>query len=552
MPETGDWPEPQMVHTGCCEGSRWRLRLPGPSSDRGQVRLAGLALNPSAPDDVLVALVRAGGRLPRLVLAEHFRYHTWLCEERPEVAAALVTVTTETGDPHLLERLKLVAAFPPDAIAALAVSPDYRVRAAVPWITGCPPETMAALAADPHPEVRRNTVWVDQLSPEIQIVLARDPDRAVRDAVSQRDALPAEARDILARDEDVEIRANVLDATDGGLTGEVAEEMARHPDPDVRVWAAGTEPLSLETRWVLAGDPVPAVRQAVGLSGYTPGPVLATLADDADQEVRRRVALHGATPPESLQALAMDPDEEVARTAVTAISGKRHRPLPAFERLAASAGRLSVKQLRDLLGATVKSGCEPGPRPWPVEEAPDLRQALMARCAVSPDARLRAMAAADWWLPAETAAQLVSDRDPMVRRWLARHCRDKEILIRLAEAPDEGVGEALADNGYTPADVLEGLPAKPLRLARHRNASGSLLARLLVDADHATRIAIAENRNTPPTTLAGLALGDTERDVIHAACANAALPVETMWELVQAVRPPEPADGIHGGIIRQG
>lgn len=528
MSETGDWPQPQVVITGCCEASRWRLRLPGPGNDRAQVRLDGLAVNPSAPDDVLIALARVGGRLPRMVLGERFRHDSWLFEERPDVAAALVRSATQTADPHLLDRLVLDAEFAPDVIEALAASPDYRVRATVPWIAACPAQTMAALAADPHPEVRRNTAWVNTLSPEFQVALARDPDPKVRDAIGQRGERCAEVINILAQDEEAAIRAHVVEE----IGGRLAEELAVDPDPDVRVVTAGVGQLSVETMLSLAGDPAVAVRRALSWTERTPGSVLTILARDADPEVRRRVALHPSTPPECLQALAMDPVETVARTAAYQISGKAHRPLPTFERLAASAERLSVNQLRELVGASVKLGCEPGPAPWPVEEADDIRQRLLARCAVSRYARLRAMAAADWWLAAEAAARLADDRDPMVRRRLARHCRHQEILGRLAGAPDRGVGDALSANSCTPADVLERLSAKPFRLARHWNASGRLLARLLVGADHATRIAIAENPNTAPETLTELALGDGERDVIRAACAHPALPVEIMWRLL--------------------
>ncbi|BCJ74972.1 hypothetical protein CS0771_45160 [Catellatospora sp. IY07-71] len=52
----GDWVEPQVIDTGCCEDSRRRIRLTGPDHDRSQVRLAGLLKNPAAPAEVLVAI----------------------------------------------------------------------------------------------------------------------------------------------------------------------------------------------------------------------------------------------------------------------------------------------------------------------------------------------------------------------------------------------------------------------------------------------------------------------------------------------------------------
>lgn len=530
MSETRDWVQPQVVTTGCCEASRWHLRLTGRDNDRSASRLAGIANNPAAPAGLLLAVARAGGRLPRLVLAERLSRESLLSDESPDLVATLVGAAVDAGDPHLLERLVGNGDFPPDAIAALALSPDHRVRAEVPWMTACPEQTLAALADDPHPEVRRSIAWLGGLSPELQTKLARDPDPAVRDAIGQRQGLSAEIVKILAQDEVATIRALVVEQADDSL----AEELAADPDPEAREAAAGFERLSVEMMSALANDPVAAVRQELAWSGHLPGPVLAVLANDPDPEVRRRVALNAATPAAILAELLADPEDTVASAAVAKIAGHTHRPLPTLERLAASAERLSVEQLRDLVGGEFRSGCEPGPRPWPVEEAEDARHVLLAQCAVSRTARLRAVAAADRRLPAKVAAVLAGDRDPMVRRWLAAHCRHPEILSRLADAPAKGIGDALAANFHTPADVLERLPVKPHRLARSRNASGSLLAHLLDGADHVTRLAVAEHWNTPPETLAELARSDAERDVIRAACEHPALPVAVMWELVEA------------------
>jgi hypothetical protein len=527
MSETVDWAQPDVIWTGCCEGSSWRLELPGPGNTRAQNRLAGLAVNPAAPTDILLALVRDGGRLPRLVLAERLYGNSVLAEEIPEVVAALVAVTVETGDPHLLQRLVIEGDFPLDAVAALTASSDYRLRSEVPWMKACPPETVAALADDPHPEVRRTVAFLVELSPELQAKLARDPDPAVRDGIGQRE-LSAEIVEILAHDGVPAIRAYAVQQAGDWL----GEELAASPDHEARAAAARAGRLSSAAMLALADDPVIAVRRALTWSERVSGPVLAVLAHDADSEVRRAVALNSATPTESLTALTCDVDETVARTAVQRFTTDASRPLPSLERLEAVADRLSVEQLWELIGK-FKSGCEPGPRPWPVEEAEKALQTLLTQCASSRSARVRAAAAANWRLSEETAALLAYDRDPMIRRWLARHCSYPEILRRLAEAPVKGVGEALAANWRTPPDVLDRLPAKPHRLARNWSASGELLARLLDGANHVTRLAIAEHRNTRPDTLAELARGNFERDVLRAACAHPALPVTVMWELLQ-------------------
>ncbi|MBW8803875.1 MAG: hypothetical protein JF587_08445 [Catenulisporales bacterium] len=88
MVETGNWVEPEVTTTGCCELSRWQLRLAGAEDDCFQSRLAGLAVNSAAPADVLLAVARGGGRLPRLVLAERLCVDFTFCEEYPDVAAA--------------------------------------------------------------------------------------------------------------------------------------------------------------------------------------------------------------------------------------------------------------------------------------------------------------------------------------------------------------------------------------------------------------------------------------------------------------------------------
>lgn len=529
MSATGEWAQPKVIDTGCCEDARRRIRLTGPDYDRAQIRLAGLTKNPAVPVDVLVAIVEGGGRLPRLELA----YSLGL-DQRPEAVAALVSVVMKTGDPYLLHQLIFDGKFSPEQIATLAAAPDHRVRAEVPWIEGCPAQTVAALATDPHPEVRRSVAWLVDLSPELIVQLARDPDPVVRDAIAQRDGLPAMAVDLLARDEEVTIRASVVEQADSRL----AEELAASPVAEARAAAAADGRLSAETLTALAGDPAVEVRHALMYAKHTPGPALAILAGDADPEVRRWVALHAATPPDTLAALTADPDETVARTAVAAIVGDAasRRPLPSLERMEAGAQRLSVGELRDLVGGRLWLGCNPGPRPWPVEEAEDARLVLLGQCATSRFARVRAAAAADWRLPAGIAAVLAGDRNPMVRRWLARNCSYPEVLRQLAGQPGRGVGKALAANFHTPPDVLERLPVEPHRLARAWNTTGPMLARLLDGADHATRLAIAEHRETLPETLAELARSDAERDVLRAACAHPALPVAVMWDLLARTR----------------
>ncbi|WP_433552772.1 hypothetical protein ACQP08_04860 [Micromonospora zamorensis] len=484
-------------------------------------------MNPAAPTDILLALVRDGGRLPRLVLAERLHGDSVLAEEIPEVVAALATVAVETSDPHLLQQLTLEGDFPLDAVAAFAASSDHRLRSEVPWMKACPPETVAALADDPHPEVRRSVAFLGDLTPELQAKLARDPDPAVRDGIGQRE-LSAEIVEILAHDEVPAIRAYAAEQAGDWLV----EELAASPDQEARATVARVGRLSPAAMLALANDPVIAVRRALTWSEHVSGPVLTVLAHDADPEVRRAVALNSVTSTESLTALTRDVDETVAHTAVKRFTTDASRPLPSLERLEAVAARLSVEQLWGLIGK-FKSGCEPGPSPWPVEKAEEALQTLLTQCAGSRSARVRAAAAANWWLSEETAALLADDRDPMVRRWLARHCSYPEILRRLAEAPVRGVGEALAANSRTPPDVLDRLPAKPHRLARNWNASGELLARLLDGANHVTRLAIAEHGNTRPDTLAELARGNFERDVLRAACAHPALPVPAMWELLR-------------------
>ena len=528
MFEARDWIRPRVVHTGCCEGARWQLHLAGPDNTRDQARLAGLAVNPAATADVLLAVAQRGGRLPRLVLAQRVYQDTTFCDEYPDVAAALATAAAETADPHLLERIVFNADFAPEAAAALAGSPDHRVRASVPFMD-VTPELLAALADDPHPEVRRSVMCLSNLGFDLLTKLARDPDPELREALGDfYGGLPAEIVDILVQDPVAAVRAAVVEHADAA----VAEELAVDADPEVRATAARQGKLSDDTMLALADDPEQRVRAALAWSEQASVPVLRILAADPDPEVRRAVALHPATPADVLADLAAAPEDAVAITAVTAIGGETRRPLPSLEQLEARAERLSVDQLRIYVGSEFWSGCNPGPRPWPVEEAEDARHALLARCAVSRFARLRALAASDRRLPLEIAAALAGDRDPVVRRWLARYCRYPEVLRTLADTPGQGVGDALAGNYHAPSDVVERLAVKPHRLAMHWNAPSTLLARLLDGADHATRRAVAGHRNTSPDVLADLARGDAERDVIRTACAHPDLPVTVMWELL--------------------
>ncbi|MGW0944841.1 hypothetical protein ACWD4O_20150 [Streptomyces sp. NPDC002623] len=501
-------------------------------------RLAGLALNPAAAQEILLHLLAEAPLAVRMVLCRdqvlpsavvdaviaHPDHRTRSFFARnphadPAQRARLL------DDPHWFVRAHLAAGpgldydgppLPDEAVVHMINSyeqehlggsffrqfsvglrrsmhthPDPKVRAwGVSWEWAwLPAETQAALLTDPDDEVRsraqrhlrnEDPVWVESVLPDrpchgrTDILLHRALSRTVVDGVLSAPAGPQE-RWMIARNPT--------------LPPDVVRLLAADPDPEVRAEIAGRTDLGPAERGALAADPVP--------------------------DVRRAVARHPDLGLAERQSLATDPDPGV--------------------RLAVSVHPAWSEEGRAGIDYAVPSD---GPflfRPEPLTP-PDPE--AVRRDALSGHPMLRRNAARVHTLPADLVARLAVDDDLGVRVLLAQNHPDApaDLLLRsfLEYTGDER--DRLLTRPDFPTVGLAGHaddedPAVRALAARDPEAPAATVERLTRDPDPAARAAFARHPNLPQSRLAEL-LDDEE--LVHHAAANPALPAPTIRALASA------------------
>ncbi|MER5433706.1 hypothetical protein [Streptomyces sp. NPDC002588] len=477
-------------------------------------RLAGLALNPSTPEDVLLRLLSDAPLAARMVL----------CMDRDLPSAVMDAVITH---------------------------PDTRTRgffARNPYVD---PAQRARLVDDPE--------WL------VRALLADGP-LTTDDTVPRR--LP---------DDTVLRMINTYDDESLGgslyrqISAELWEALPTHPDPKARVWGAGRwGSLSPETRAALLADPDDAVRErargcaqwedvawvesqfpdrpchartgtlvnhplsralidgvltapagpdergALALNPTLPPDVVILLAADPDPEVREGIAHRADLGPDQLRALAVDPDPEV--------------------RLAVSLHPAWSEEERTAIDYEVPMDRTFGFHPellYP-RDPEDVR-----RDALSGHPILRRHAAQEHSLPPDLLERLTVDDDLGVRVLVAQNHPDAsaELLLRSFL---EYTGRERARLPHRPNFPTDGLapyaddedPEVRALAARDPATPPETVGRLTRDPDPAVRAAFARHPGLPPARLTELL--DDEELVQHAA-ANPALGVETIRRLAAAL-----------------
>ncbi|MGW1183118.1 hypothetical protein ACWD7Y_17330 [Streptomyces drozdowiczii] len=442
------------------------------SATPAERRLAGLALNPAAPEDILLRLLAGESAAVRMVL----------CRDRalPDAVVDAVVAHPDTYTRSFLARSPHAE---PEQRARLVDDPEWFVRAhladgPVPDEDGCParplpdrtvvriietyddellgigvlrqmsPGFRRGMATHPVAKVRRWIQW-DAPTPRERAALLADPDPGVRESAARherrrdpdavREDLPD--RPCLARTFLLmygalapDVAAAALE-TDGawavaGNTSTPAEYvavLAGHPDPKVRIRVAERPDLAPALRRALAVDPDPGVRLALSVH-----PAL-TEAERAaiDYEVPEHEDCGHCWVPD------VDPDPERLRR--DARSGH-----PCLRRRAARDPGLPADLVAELaddpdLGVRVllsqnhpdapaalllRSFLEyTGPHRWHLTRRPGFPRTGLARFADDEDPAVRRLALLDPRLGPETADRLTRDPDPLVRADAARHPR---------------------------------------------------------------------------------------------------------------------------------
>lgn len=475
-------------------------------------RLAGLALNPSTPQDVLLRLLADAPLAVRMVL----------CRDR-DLPEAVVTAVVEHPDRRTRGFLACNAHVDPVQRARLVDDPEWFVRAHL--ANGPQPTGSAPPLPDDTVVHMMETYGNEELGGAFYQHFSRDLRRALpTHAVAKVRAwgvdgwasLPAGIRAALLEDPDDEVR-------------ERARRLARYEDP---AWVESalpahscharngvlinhalsravvdgvlTRPAGPEEKWMIAGNP------------SLPADVVVLLAADPDAEVREEIARRADLGPAELRALAEDPDPRV--------------------RLAVSVHPGWTEEERAGIDYEVPVD---GPfYHWPAPLTPEAPEAVR-RNALSSHPLLRRRAARVHTLPADLVRLLAADDDLGVRVLLAQHHPDApaELMLRcFLEYTGPGRADLLARPDF-PTDGLavhadDEDPEVRALAARDPRLAPETAERLTRDPDPVVRAAGARHPKLPAARLAEL-LDDEE--LAHHAAANPALEVGAIRRLAGAL-----------------
>ncbi|GGS02637.1 hypothetical protein GCM10010284_39590 [Streptomyces rubiginosohelvolus] len=481
-------------------------------ADLSTRRLAGLALNPSVPESVLLRLLAEAPPAARMVL----------CRDR---------------------------ALPDAVVDAVIQHPDTRTR--------------SFFARNPHADPAQRVRLVDDPAWFVRAHLADGP----------RVAAPARPRP-LPDEAVVHMISTYEDELLGGpfyqqISAGLRRSMATHPVANVRHWGVGEwRSLAPDTRAALLADPDAGVREAAERHVRCEDPtwvestlpdrpchartdlllhrpltravVEGVLARPAGEEDKAMIAVNPTLPPDTVVLLAADPDPEVrARIAQRTDLGPAERrtlmsdPDPDV-RLAVSLHPALSEEERARIDYQVPMDHFFVYLPAP--EAPRDPGAVR-RDALSRHPLLRRRAACDHLLPPDLVARLASDDDLGVRVLLAQNHPDAPASLLLRSFLEYTGPERshLTTRPNFPTDGLAAFadhedPEVRALAARAPETGPATVARLTRDPDPAVRAAAARHPNLPQPRLAAL-LDDEE--LAHHAAANAALPPDVIHRLLR-------------------
>ncbi|WP_432031448.1 hypothetical protein [Streptomyces antibioticus] len=474
-------------------------------------RLAGLALNPSAPDEILLRLLADAPLAVRMVL----------CRDRdlPEAVADAAVAHPDRCTRSFLARNPHID---PAVRARLVDDPDWFVRAHL----ADGPRTADPVGLRPLPDetvVHMITTYSGddlgfslhgQMSAALRRALPTHPVARLRLwGTGSFGSLPAATRAALLADPDDEVRESALRHLRHEDPAWVESTLPAHPS-HARTGALLHDALSRTVVDRVLTDPAgPDERAMIAGNPSLPADVVVLLAGDPDPEVRERIAHRADLGPAERRALALDPDPRV--------------------RLAVSVHPAWSEEERARIDYTVPQDglflhCPPPLTP----RDPD----AVRRDALSAHPLLRRRAARDHTLPPDLLERLTADDDLGVRVLLAQNHPDAPPAL-LLRAFLEYTGSGREDLLLRPRFPADGLavhadaadPAVRALAARDPGTAPGTLERLTRDPDPSVRAAVTHHPNLPQNRLTELLDDET---LAHHAAANPALEADTVRRLL--------------------
>ncbi|MFI1044262.1 hypothetical protein ACH4U3_00365 [Streptomyces griseoruber] len=484
------------------------------SADLTTRRLAGLALNPATPPDILL----------RLLLDGPLAVRTVLCGDRalPEVVADAVI----THPDHLTRRFFAGSVHAdPAQRARLVDDPDWTVRA---WLANGPlptgphrprplPDTTVVRMISTYDNEQLGGGIYRQFSNELRRAMPTHPDPKVRAwGVGMWTWLSAERRAALLADPDDEVRGRAERHRQDEDPAWVESNLPDRPC-HARTYVLVNLPLTRSVvDSVLTAPAGPQERSMIAGNASLPSDVVVLLASDPDPEVREEIARRDDLGPDELRALAVDPEPKV--------------------RLAVSVHPAWSEEERAGIDYAVPLDRTFGPH---FERLYPRDPEAVRRDALSGHPLLRRRAATERGLPPDLVALLGADDDLGVRVLLAQNHPDAppDLLLRSFLEYTGLEREHLLTRPAFPTDGLAEYadhadPAVRALAARDPETPSEVVDRLTRDPDAGVRAAFARHPRLPPARLAEL-LDDEE--LVRDAAANPALGVDAVRRLVAAM-----------------
>ncbi|MFD3457552.1 hypothetical protein ACFWVC_35920 [Streptomyces sp. NPDC058691] len=509
-----------------------------PAAGLPERRLAGLALNPAAPEDVLLRLLDDGPKVARIALCEH-----------RALPGAVVEAVAAHPDRFVRGRFARNPHVDPAQRARLVDDPEWSVRALLSDGPDLPPHAIPALLPD-RVVLHMIRTYQDemqsgfsrQVSAEFMWAAHSHPDPKVRLMGIGWRGVPDDVREALLADPDERVRKAVHDhlrREDPQYVERELPERPCHARTDMLLHGALSRKV---VESVLTAPAAEDERATIARNPTLPADVVALLSTDPDVEVRERIAHHPRLSRERRRALGADPDAGV-RESIAYRSDLEPDELRALTRdpdprvrLAASMDLALTDTEREAIDYEVPMD-EPFV-PWPQLRVPG-DPAEMRRNALSGHPMWRRKAARDRFLPPDLVERLATDDDLGVRVLLAQNHPEApaDLLLRSFLEYTGPQREQLVIRPDFPTAGLAHYadhedPAVRALAGRDPATSAQTVERLTHDPDPRVRAAAARHANLPPARLAEL-LDDEE--LAHHAAANPALDPAVMRRLVASL-----------------